>query len=68
MISGLLVLGAILAGFSLAAHAQENANQAKLEVKGKITKAAAQETALGESELEEEDGKLAVCHRKAGED
>ena len=66
MISGLLVLGAIAAGFGLTSRADENGKQAKLEAKAKITKAAAQETALAkvpqgtvkESELEEEDGKL----------
>ena len=66
MISGLLVLGAIAAGFGLTSRADENGKQAILEAKAKITKAAAQETALAkvpqgtvkESELEEEDGKL----------
>jgi uncharacterized membrane protein YkoI len=66
MISVMLVLATIVAGFSLTSRADENGTQAKLEAKAKITKAAAQETALAkvphgtvkESELEEEDGKL----------
>jgi len=66
MIGVMLVLAAIVAGFSLTSRADENDKQAKLEAKAKITKAAAQETALAkvphgtvkESELEEEDGKL----------
>ncbi len=64
--NGLLVLAALAAGFCLTSQADEGNKEAKLESKAKITKAAAQETALAkvphgivkESELEEEDGKL----------